>query len=123
MRRKVSIAIAGFGVVGKGTLEMLRRHKKDIEARIGTELEVKWILSRRRKPIEAFGSHIQQTTKWQDIVSDPLVDIVVELIGGIEPARNLVVSALKAGKHIVTANKALLSKHWDQIFNTANENR
>lgn len=123
MRRRVTLALAGLGVVGRGTLELLRRHQKDIEARIGTALDVKWILSRRRKKLEGLGASIRQTSHWQDIVNDPTVDCVVELIGGIEPARTLVLSALKAGKHIVTANKALLSKHWDSIFNVANEHK
>jgi homoserine dehydrogenase len=123
MRRRVTLALAGFGVVGKGTLQLLQRHKQIIETRIGATLDIKWILSRRKKKGDSFSANTQHTTRWQDIVSDPAVDCVVELIGGTEPARNLVVSALKAGKHIVTANKALLSKHWDEIFNVAHDHR
>lgn len=121
MNGKVTLALAGFGVVGSGTMELLRRQKKDIESRVGAPLEVKWIFSRKKKKSPFIGAGVRQTTHWKDIVSDPDVDCVVELMGGTEPARSLVLAALRAGKHVVTANKAILSKHWNEIFGLAQE--
>lgn len=123
MKKNVTIALAGFGVVGKGTLQLLRKHRRSVEARVGVPIRVKWILSRSRKKSELLGPSIRQTTKWQDIVSDPDVDCIVELMGGTKPARDMVISALKAGKHVVSANKAILSKYWDQIFNVAHDQK
>ncbi len=123
MRPQVTLALAGFGVVGGGTLRLLRERKADVEARVGTSVRIKWILSRSKKASADIGSDIQQTSDWHDIVNDPEVDCVVELMGGTEPARSLVLAALAAGKHVVTANKAILSKHWDEIFGVATKKR
>lgn len=116
MKSKVRIALAGCGVVGSQTLQLLREHKADVESRVGAPVEVAWVLSRHRKPAKLVGSGVRQTTRWKDIVGDPTVDCVVELIGGTEPALSIVLASLRAGKHIVTANKAILSQHWDEIF-------
>ena len=119
MKSKVRIALAGFGVVGGGTHQLLREHKADVESRVGAPVELKWLLSRKKKPALLVGAGVRQTTNWRDLVNDPEVDCIVELMGGTEPARSLMVEALRAGKHIVTANKAVLSKHWNEIFGLA----
>jgi len=119
----VRIALAGLGVVGGGTLQLLHSHRRDIESRVGAPIEIGWILSRKAKRSPHIGAGVQQTTKWEDLVNDPHVDCIVELMGGIEPAKELVIGALKAGKHVVTANKALLSQHWDEIFDVAQKQR
>lgn len=116
MKSKVRIALAGCGVVGSQTLQLLREHEADVESRVGAPVEVAWVLSRHRKPAKLVGSGVRQTTRWKDIVDDPTVDCVVELIGGTEPALSIVLASLRAGKHVVTANKAILSQHWDEIF-------
>jgi len=123
MRAQVTLALAGFGVVGGGTLKLLREHRADVEARVGTSVRVKWVLSRSKKAAALVGKDVQQTTDWRDIVNDPEVDCVVELMGGTEPALSLVLAALKAGKHVVTANKAILSQHWNDIFGVATKKR
>jgi homoserine dehydrogenase len=116
MKSKVRIALAGFGVVGSQTLQLLREHQADVESRVGAAVEVAWVLSRHKKPTRLVGPGVRQTTRWKDVVNDPTVDCVVELMGGEEPALSLVLASLRAGKHVVTANKAILAKHWDDIF-------
>ncbi len=119
MKRKVTLGLAGFGVVGSGTLQLLRDHRSDIESRVGAPLKVKWLLTRGRKSSALLRGGIRQTTDWKVVVNDPEVDCVVELIGGTDPAKQLIVEAIKANKHVVTANKAVLSRYWDEIFDTA----
>ncbi|MFN0117398.1 MAG: homoserine dehydrogenase [Elusimicrobiota bacterium] len=121
--KEVKIAIAGFGTVGVGTMQLLNDHKDDIEQRVGAPISVKWVCSRSRKRSPLIPKHIEQTNNWRDIVNDPEVDCVIELFGGIEPAKSLVVESLKNGKHVVTANKAILSKYWNEIFGLAREYR
>lgn len=123
MKNHVTIALLGYGVVGSGTMQLLSEHEKDIRSRVGAPVRVKWVLSRGKKTSPHLKKGVQQTTRWQDIVDDPDVDCIVELMGGVEPARKIIVSALKAGKHVITANKAVLSRHWDEIFNEARSRR
>lgn len=121
MRHEVNIAIIGFGVVGSGTLELLKEHQREVQARVGAKVKIKWVGSRNRKHSRLIDKSIKQTVDWRDIVSDPEVDLVVELIGGTNPAKEIVLSALRSGKHVITANKAILSKHWNEIFLTARQ--
>ncbi len=123
MKSQVTIGLIGFGVVGAGTLELLNEHRRDIESRVGAKVRLKWICSRRRKNSRLIPRGARQTADWREVVSDPEVDCVLELIGGTDPARRLIVSALKSGKHVITANKAVLSKHWDEIFGIAHRRR
>jgi len=121
MKNQVNLALMGFGVVGSGTLQLLRQHKRNIESRVGARLNVLWVCSRTKKKAPYLNRDIGQTTNWRKAVTDPRVDCVVELFGGIQPALSLVTTALKTGKHVVTANKALLSKHWDVIMALAHK--
>jgi homoserine dehydrogenase len=123
MKNHVNIAVVGYGVVGSGTLQLLKEHRSEIESRVGAKIQVRWICSRHIKKSSLIDKSIRQTTNWKRVISDPEVDCVVELMGGENPARQLVLAALKSGKHVVTANKAILSKHWNEIFNTANDQR
>lgn len=119
MKERVTLGLIGFGVVGSGTVEMLRTHRQDIEDRVGARVELKWICSRRKKSSPLIDKSVRQTNDWRKVVSDPEVDCVIELMGGTEPARSVVLAAIKNGKHVVTANKAILSKYWDEIFDMA----
>lgn len=123
MKNPVTLGIVGLGVVGSGTLQLLQDHRRDIESRVGAPVRVKWICSRHPKRFPYLPQGVRQTRNWKDVVSDPEVDCIVELIGGTDPAKALVVSSLKSGKHVVTANKAILSKYWDEIFDTAHQQR
>lgn len=122
MKKNVNIGLVGHGVVGSKTLQLLRQHRVDIEARVGARLDVRWVCSLQKISSPWMGS-ARHTTDWRRVIADPEVDCVVELIGGINPARELAIAALKAGKHLVTANKAILSRFWTEIFGTAQAKR
>ena len=120
--KEVGIGIAGFGVVGGGVLSILRSHAREIEARLGARIVVRSVAVRdpeKERVVDVDRALL--TTRYQDLVEDPSVQVVVELVGGTTEARSLVLAALGAGKHVVTANKALLAFHGDEIFRLAQE--
>ena len=120
--KEVGIGIAGFGIVGGGVLSILRSHAREIEARLGARIVVRRVAVRdpeKERAIDLDRSLL--TTRYQDLIEDPTVQVVVELVGGTTEARSLVLAALGAGKHVVTANKALLAFHGDEIFRLAQE--
>jgi len=123
MKPFITIGLIGFGTIGSGTLELIKKHKADVESRIGAKVQVKWVCAKQFKFKDLIDESIKKTSRWEDVVYDPDVDIIIELIGGTEPAKTIVLSALKAGEHVVTANKAILSKFWDEIFETAQKMR
>ncbi|HET9554715.1 MAG TPA: homoserine dehydrogenase, partial [Anaeromyxobacteraceae bacterium] len=118
--REVGIGIAGFGTVGGGVLSILRRHAGDIEARLGARIAVKKIAlrdARKSRAVDVPSGLV--TTRLEDLLEDPSIEVVVELIGGVDQAFELVAGALSRGKHVVTANKALLAARGDEIFRLA----
>ncbi|MBK1831595.1 homoserine dehydrogenase [Verrucomicrobiaceae bacterium R5-34] len=122
MEKTLGIGLAGFGTVGTGVWETLERNLELILKRTGVEVEIKRIAVRDPKkarlkdvPTEAF------TTDWLEVVNDPDVDIVVELIGGTTTAFDIVASALSAGKPVVTGNKALLAERGKELFSLSLE--
>lgn len=118
--REVGIGIAGFGTVAGGALSILRDHAGEIESRLGARIAVRHIAVRnpdKKRVIEVDRSLI--TTRYQELLEDPRVAVVVELVGGVEVAFDLVMEALKRGKHVVTANKTLLACRGDEIFRLA----
>lgn len=113
----IRVGVLGLGTVGCGTLNVLRRNAGEITRRAGRTIEVVAASARdlgRPRPVDTTG--IALTTDPFSVVDDPAIDIVVELIGGTEPARELVLRALGNGKHVVTANKALIALHGNEIF-------
>lgn len=118
----IKIGLLGLGTVGSGTFDVLTRNQNEILRRAGRGIEIAAIgvrdAARARKRV---GGAIPITTQLQDVVRHPDIDIVVELIGGEEPARSLVMEAIGRGKHVVTANKALLAHHGNEIFQAAHE--
>lgn len=116
----VKVGILGLGTVGGGTVNVLSRNAEEIFRRAGRGIQVTHAAARdinRARSCDT--SEIQLTDNPQDIVSNPDIDIVVELIGGEELARDLVMKAIANGKHVVTANKALIAKYGNEIFNAA----
>ena len=116
----VRIALLGCGTVGEGVVRLLRRNAPILESRLGAPLVLAGIADRSLKPNPAIG--IPRSLITRDaaaLVTRDDVDLVVELFGGIEPARGLILQALRAGKDVVTANKALLADHGDEIFGAA----
>ncbi len=120
--KKIQVGLLGFGTVGTGVVKILLENREVIESRLGATLALKWIadldLERGREVVVDTGL---LTTDSEMVIDDPEVDIVVELIGGYEPAKSFILKAIENGKHIVTANKALLAAHGDEIFSTASQ--
>jgi homoserine dehydrogenase len=122
VRSELSIALLGCGTVGTGVVKMLERNQAHIKKRLGRGLRVVAIAVRNASRKRGVGfERIRVTTDAKRLVADPDIDIVVELMGGLEPARALVLAAIGAGKNVVTANKALLAVHGKEIFTAAEE--
>ncbi|GAB1263540.1 homoserine dehydrogenase [Aurantivibrio infirmus] len=118
--KSVNLGICGLGTVGSGTFNVLQRNIREIEASAGCELKVVHIGSRRDNPNCDTGT----TKVSRDVFAvarDPEVQILVELMGGTTTAKELILEAISAGKHIVTANKALIAEHGNEIFRAAEE--
>ena len=116
----IKVGLLGLGVVGGGTWKVLRRNAQEIARRAGQTIEVARIAVRDIEKARALvGSALQVDADPFGLVRDPSIDIVVELMGGDTLARELVLEAIAQGKHVVTANKALLAKHGTEIFAAA----
>jgi homoserine dehydrogenase len=117
--KPINVGLLGLGTVGGGTLTVLRRNAEEITRRAGREIRVVRAAVRDLEKAKALADGLPLTTNPFDVVDDPEIDIVVELIGGLEPARELVLQAIANGKHVVTANKHLVAKYGNEIFAAA----
>ena len=115
----INIAILGFGVVGSGTAEVLTENKKIIEDRLGCKYNIKYILDLRDFPESPFASLI--THNFNDILNDPEVSIVAEMMGGSHPAYDFTKACLEAGKNVVTSNKEVVSTFGVELCAIAKE--
>ena len=120
--KTINVGLIGFGTVGEGVYHNLVEHSALIARRLGAHLRIYAIADRRigRKK-SPFGSPVRLTADAARIVNDPNIDIVVELIGGEKDARVIIRDALRNGKHVVTANKALLATHGKEILRLAQD--
>jgi len=111
-RRTVGLAVVGLGTVGTGTVKVLVEHQREIQRRLGCKLELKTICSLgiRKKDVSWLGRQVKTTVDWHEVVRDPEIDIVVELVGVLSVARAIAFAAIDAGKHLVTANKQLVAE-------------
>jgi homoserine dehydrogenase len=118
--RQVRLAIIGGGTVGGGVVQALQRNGALMASRLGVDLKLACVAVRNLRKARAVKiSKSLLTTDWQSAVADPKIDLVAELVGGTTTARAVVLAALKQGKPVVTANKALLSAHGEELFETA----
>jgi len=120
--KKITIGIVGFGTVGTGVIKILRNNKALIENRLGTPIEIKKIVDldiKSDRGVRLRKGLLSKNVK--DIINDPSIDLIVELIGGVQAARSILLDAIKQGKHIVTANKALLASHGLELLNAAHK--
>ena len=123
MRDIYNIGLIGFGTIGAGVVETFNRNLDLMEQKVGAKIKLKRIVDLDIETDRGVAVDINVlSTDINDILEDPEIDIVIELIGGYEPAKTFILKAMKHGKHVVTANKALLAKHWDEILKTANDN-
>ena len=118
--KPIQVGLLGIGTVGKGTFEVLQRNQGEIQSRAGRGIEIAMVadldIDRARQIV---GPNVTVVNDARVVVANPNIDIVVELIGGYGIARELVMAAIEAGKHVVTANKALLAVHGTEIFEAA----
>src|SRR5271155_3609809 len=120
--RTLKVALLGCGVVGSQVARLLTEQADDLALRIGARLELAGIAVRRASHPRAAGiDRALLTSDAYALVTRPDVDIVVEVIGGIEPARSLLLAALRNGRPVVTANKALLAEDGAEIYGAARE--
>lgn len=119
----VRIGLLGLGTVGGGTVNVLSKNAEEISRRCGRQLQITKASARDlTRPRICDTTGIELTTDPESIVTDPNIDVVIELIGGDTLARDLVAKALENGKHVVTANKALIAHHGNQLFELARQN-
>ncbi|MBE0486000.1 homoserine dehydrogenase [Marinobacter sp.] len=116
--KDVNVGICGLGTVGGGTFNVLTRNAAIIAGRAGCNIRIARIASRRSRDDIKLGD-VPFSTDIFDVINDPHIDIVVELIGGYDAAKELVLAAIAKGKHVVTANKALIAVHGNEIFEAA----
>ena len=119
LKKTIYAAILGAGTVGTGVYKLCQQMKDEFVQKTGADLVVKKVLvrnaSKKREGIE----DAVLTDNWKEIIEDPEIDIVIEVMGGIEPAKTYIIEALEAGKQIVTANKDLLAEHGQEVMAAA----
>ncbi len=120
--KPIQVGLLGVGTVGSGTYEVLKRNQEEIKRRAGRGIEVTMVADlevARAKSI--VGEKVQVVSDARQVIANPDIDIVIELIGGYGIAKQLVLEAIDSGKHVVTANKALLAVHGTEIFAAAHK--
>lgn len=120
----LKLGLLGFGTVGSSVWTVLQRNKQTIATRSGMPIE--WVKIADKFPERMRSSGVPEELISKDahaVVDNPEINCIIELIGGIEPARTLILKALRNGKHVVTANKALLATHGNELFRVADENQ
>lgn len=124
MKKYVSIGLLGFGTVGSGVVQIINQHQEDLIHQVGCEVKVKSILVRNlEKYRDHDGNGALLTTDPQDVLADPDIDIVIEVMGGIEEAKDYITQALNAKKHVVTANKDVMALYGPELEQIAVENK
>lgn len=119
----INAALLGFGTVGSGVFTLLEQNAETITRRTGDSIRIKRVFERDREKCLAFGVAPERlAADIEEILNDPDIDIVIELIGGIEPAAAFILQAMRKGKHIVTANKDLIASRGRELFAAAEEN-
>ncbi len=116
----IKVGLLGIGTVGSGTFDVLKRNQEEIRRRAGRGIEITMVADLNiERARELTGGQVEVVADAREVVTHPDIDIVVELIGGYGIARELVLQAIANGKHVVTANKALLAVHGNEIFEAA----
>lgn len=123
MKEKINVGLVGLGTVGYGVYKVINMQKEDMKQKLGCEVAIKKICCLNPETVaDKVEDPSVLTESFGEVVNDPDIDIIVEVIGGIEPAKTFILSALNAGKHVVTANKDLIAVHGHEILETASKN-
>ena len=118
--KPIQVGLLGMGTVGRGTFNVLQRNQEEIKRRAGRGIEISMVADLDVAKAQALcAPHVKVVSDARQVIANPDIDIVVELIGGYGIAKALVLEAIAAGKHVVTANKALLAVHGTEIFEAA----
>lgn len=121
-KRTVKVALLGLGTVGSGVYKLVERQQKEMVHKVGADLRIEKILvhniGKKRDGVEAS----LLTDRWEDIIDDKEIEIVIEVMGGIEPARTMILEALNSGKNVVTANKDLVAEYGKELLDAAENN-
>lgn len=119
----IKAALLGLGTVGTGVYKVLKNQEAQMEAKIGRKVKIAKVLVRN---LEKAAAKVDDpsilTNNWEEVLNDPEISIVIELMGGIEPARTYILAALNAGKHVVSANKDLIAVHGKELLDAAEVN-
>ena len=118
MSKVIKVGLLGMGTVGTGVYKLLEKQKDNLLFKAGSKIEIKKILVRNIEKERPVDKSIL-TDNWQDIINDPEIEIVVELMGGMEPTKDYIMEALKKGKNVVTANKDLMAEYGEEFFKEA----
>lgn len=122
MDKVVKAALLGIGTVGSGVYQLVKERREEFPNICGANLEITKVLVRDiTKKREGIPDEIL-TDSWEDIIKDEEISVVIEVMGGIEPARTYILEAMGAGKHVVTANKDLIAEHGHELLSAAEEN-
>lgn len=117
----IKAGLLGLGTVGGGVYKLFERQKKEMADKTGAELEIAGILVHNMKKEREGVEQSLLTDKWEDILGNDEIEIIIEVMGGIEPARTMILEALRAGKNVVSANKDLIAEHGEELLETAKE--
>lgn len=118
--KPIQVGLLGLGTVGSGTFNVLQRNQEEIRRRAGRSIQITMVAARNVERARGIvGDAAKVVADAREVIANPAIDIVVELIGGYDIAKTLVMEAIAAGKHVVTANKALLAVHGTEIFAAA----
>lgn len=117
----VKVGLVGTGTVGGGCLDILRNHKEEFKRHFGIDIELTRVCSRQPEVADSYGLSDIFTTDFHEVINDPEIDLVIELIGGTTFAKEVVIGALQNGKSVVTANKALMASCGEEVMSLAEE--
>src|SRR5699024_7007650 len=123
MRENISIGLLGLGVVGSGVIKLIHDHQEELVHQIGCDVSVDRVLVRNIE--KARNTDVNPeflTTNVEDVINNPNIDVIVEVMGGIEQTRELLLQAFKQGKHVITANKDLIALHGPELEEAARQN-
>lgn len=121
MADTVKVALLGLGTIGSGVYKLIERQQEEMSSKAGASIEIAAILVHNLGKEREGVDRTLLTDCWEDIINNEEIQIVIELIGGIEPARTMILEALKAGKNVVTANKDLVAEYGGELLDTAAE--
>ncbi|GGF30937.1 homoserine dehydrogenase [Halobacillus andaensis] len=124
MKDTITVGLLGLGTVGSGVIEILEDHKESIQHKTGCNVTIKTVLvNNLSKPRDLKNTSTKLTDRYEDITQDPEIDVVVEVMGGIDHTLTILREAIENGKHIVTANKDLVAQHGDELFEASYRNK